>query len=88
MFTVPEARGQGAAKALIDRFFEFGKEEAAKAGKEFVSSIVVDKDNPPAMKLYEKCGYVAISEEPFGSATRIAVLMKYPSSPAEETISA
>lgn len=84
MFTIPEARGQGAAKALLNSFFEFGTEEAGKAGKEFVTSIVVDADNPPAMKLYKKCGYVAVREEPHGPS-RIAVLMKYPSSPTEAT---
>ncbi|KAF8867212.1 hypothetical protein BDZ45DRAFT_7149 [Acephala macrosclerotiorum] len=84
MFTIPEARGQGAAKALLDCFFEFGTEEAGKAGKKFVTSIVVDADNLPAMKLYEKCGYVAVREEPHG-LSRIAVLMKYPSSPSEAT---
>ncbi|KAE8453763.1 hypothetical protein EG329_009274 [Mollisiaceae sp. DMI_Dod_QoI] len=88
MFTLPEARGQGVAKALMERFFKYGAVEAAKVGKEFVSSIVVDADNPPARNLYEKCGFVALSEEPFGpGGSRIAVLMKYDPNSSEKTTS-
>ncbi|KAF4637448.1 hypothetical protein G7Y89_g654 [Cudoniella acicularis] len=57
MFTLPEVRGQGIAKALIKKGIILGHEEAAKAGKEFVGSVVVDLDNPAAKSLYEKCGF-------------------------------
>ncbi|KUJ20547.1 uncharacterized protein LY89DRAFT_640184 [Mollisia scopiformis] len=78
MFTLPEARGQGIAKALIERFFEHGKEEANKVGKNFVCSIVVDADNTPAKNLYEKCGFVSLIQETYPESSRVAILMKYP----------
>jgi ribosomal protein S18 acetylase RimI-like enzyme len=82
MFTLPEARGRGIAKALIHRVITEGSAEAAKVGLPFAASMVVEKDNPVARGLYEKCGFVAIGEEPFtndpvSGRPRIAVLMIY-----------
>lgn len=80
MFTRPEARGQGIAKALIERFFEYGRDEASKAGKDFVCTVVVDADNTPAKTLYEKSGFVPLIEEPYlPGSSRVVVLSKYPS---------
>ena len=61
----------------MDRCFEYGRQEALKSNKKLVCSIVVDSDNPPARKLYEKCGFVTLSEEAMSQTDRIAVLMKY-----------
>lgn len=78
MFTHPEARGQGLAQALIEKFFKDGSERAKREGKDLVCSIVVDADNPPAKKLYEKCGFVTIAEEPYlPGSERMVVLMKW-----------
>ena len=78
MFTLPEARGQGIAKALMQRAISYGCDEAAKAGKVFAGSIAVDEDNPAARSLYTKCGFVAIKEEPFApESSRKVLLLKY-----------
>lgn len=78
MFTLPEARGQGIAKALLEKCLAYGSEEARNVGMAFAASIVVDDDNPPARALYSKCGFVAISQKPlFIESHRIVVLMKY-----------
>lgn len=78
MFTLPEFRGQGIAKALMEKVIKFGSAEAARTGKEFAGSIIVDADNVAARTLYEKSGYVAIREEPaFPGTTRVALVMKY-----------
>ncbi|KAL2067301.1 hypothetical protein VTL71DRAFT_1725 [Oculimacula yallundae] len=78
MFTLPEARGQGIAKALLENALEFGSKEAKKTELTFVATMVVDDDNVPARALYAKCGFVEISRENmFLDSPRIAVLMKY-----------
>ena len=65
MFTAPEARGQGIAKALMKKGLEIGALRASEAGLEFVVSIVTGKDNIAARSLYETMGFVVIKEEPF-----------------------
>jgi ribosomal protein S18 acetylase RimI-like enzyme len=78
MFVLPEVRRQGTAKALIEKSIVFGREHAALSGKEFVASVAVDDDNPPAQRLYEKCGFVTIKSEPTESdSPRMVLLMKY-----------
>lgn len=78
MFTLPEARGQGIAKALLDHVIKYGSDKAAKEEKAFAASMVVDKDNPPARALYAKCGFVPVAEEPIvPGSPRIAMLLKY-----------
>ena len=78
MFVLPEMRRQGTAKALIEKSLEFGREQAASAGMPMVASIAVDDDNPPAVKLYEKCGFRTIRSESEGSgSSRRVSLMKY-----------
>jgi ribosomal protein S18 acetylase RimI-like enzyme len=78
MFTLPEVRGQGIAKALIEKAKVFGCEQAALSGKGFVGSIAVDADNLPAKALYKKCGFVTIKEEPLShGSSRTVLLMKY-----------
>jgi ribosomal protein S18 acetylase RimI-like enzyme len=87
MFTHPDARGQGIAQALIERFFKDGSEKAKSLGKDLVCSIVVDADNPAAKKLYEKCGFVTLSEEPyFPGSPRVVVLMKWDSKCRKEAV--
>ncbi len=83
MFTVPEARGQGVAKALMERILQFGADEAGKCGLGFTFSIAVDGDNSPARALYKKCGFEVIKEENgLLGDPRVVILMKYtPSNP-------
>jgi GNAT superfamily N-acetyltransferase len=82
MFTLPAARGQGIAKALLARAIQYGIDEATKSGKAFVGSIAVDDDNAAALNLYKKCGFVSIIEEPwFRDRPRVALLLKYSPKP-------
>jgi GNAT superfamily N-acetyltransferase len=78
MFVLPEMRRQGTAKVIIEKSLDFGREKAACSGKLFVASVAVDDENTPAVKLYEKCGFVTIKSEPEGrDSSRSVSLMKY-----------
>jgi ribosomal protein S18 acetylase RimI-like enzyme len=78
MFTLPTARGQGIATAVIAKALQFGAHEATKSGKSFVASIAVEHDNPAAVGLYTKCGFKTIVKEPwFRDRPRIALLLTY-----------
>ncbi|EPE36334.1 Acyl-CoA N-acyltransferases (Nat) [Glarea lozoyensis ATCC 20868] len=83
MFTLPDVRGRGVAKALMRESIKQAIQDATDSETEYMSSIVVDADNPSAVGLYRKFGYHTIGEEPRspGSA-RKALLMKY--SPDED----
>ncbi|KAI9644657.1 hypothetical protein NHQ30_006681 [Ciborinia camelliae] len=77
MFALPEIRGQGVGKALIEAALGHAGGEVAMQGRAFVCSIVVGSDNAGARRLYEKCGFVAIKEVSNGN-TRV-IIMKTPS---------
>ena len=77
MFVLPEARRQGIAKAVIEKSMAFGREQAALSGKEFVTSIAVDSENPAAKDLYEACGFVTIRSESTPGTGRSVLLQKY-----------
>lgn len=77
MFTLPEVRGQGTAKALIEAAKKFGAAQAEASGKAPVLSIAVDDDNVAAKSLYERCGFVTISEEINRGDMRNVLLMKW-----------
>jgi ribosomal protein S18 acetylase RimI-like enzyme len=78
MFTLPEVRGRGVAKTLMQKSIQQAIQDAKDMGKEYVSSIVVDYDNPSAIGLYQKFGYQTIAEEPRSAgSTRTALLMRY-----------
>ncbi|ESZ91646.1 hypothetical protein SBOR_7977 [Sclerotinia borealis F-4128] len=76
VFTLPEVRGQGVGKALIEVALRLAKGETAVQARKFVCSIVVESDNAGARRLYEKCGFVATKEVVSGDAT--VILMKTP----------
>jgi len=80
MFTLPEARGQGVAKALIKMGQEYGETRAAESKNEFVGSIVTESDNTAAVSLYEKCGFVIIKEQPYVARGEdvVCIIMQYP----------
>jgi ribosomal protein S18 acetylase RimI-like enzyme len=78
MFTLPAARGQGIAKALLARAIQYGIDEAGKSAKTFTGTIAVDEDNIAAVALYKSCGFMTIVEEPwFRDRPRVALLLKY-----------
>ena len=77
MFTLPKARGQGIAKALLQRSIEYGRDEAFACGKTFELSILVDADNLAARSLYEKSGFALVREEAFEGTSRVILLLKY-----------
>jgi GNAT superfamily N-acetyltransferase len=76
MFTLPEMRGRGVGKTLLQEALKYAANEAVALGREFLGSIVVGSDNEPARRLYEKCGFVAIKEELHGDGDATAILMK------------
>jgi ribosomal protein S18 acetylase RimI-like enzyme len=80
MFTLPEGRGQGCAKTLIEAAKKFGVTQAGGSGKDPVLSIAVDEDNVPAKTLYERCGFMTIKEEVNRGDSRNVLLMKWASS--------
>jgi len=63
MFTLPGARQQGIAKALIDGAIRNVAERAKESGKDGVVTIAVESENLPAKLLYIKCGFAVIKEE-------------------------
>jgi ribosomal protein S18 acetylase RimI-like enzyme len=77
MFTLPEARGQGIAKALIEAAKKFCATQAQTSGKDHVLSIAVEEDNLPAKALYQRCGFVTIKEQLNRSDSRRVLLMKW-----------
>lgn len=78
MFTLPEVRGEGVAKALMQNGIRNAMREATVSGKMYLGSIVVDADNVPAVRLYKKFGFVVIKEEPrMVGSDRRALLMRY-----------
>ena len=77
MFTLPEARGQGIARALLEAAKKFGVYQAEASAKDLVISIAVDEDNAPARSLYERCGFVTIKDEINHGDWRNVLLMKY-----------
>jgi ribosomal protein S18 acetylase RimI-like enzyme len=81
MFTLPQARGLGTAKALIEAAKEFGAAQAEASGKGLALSIAVDEDNVPAKSLYQRCGFVTIKEES-REGLRNVLLMKWQPDPS------
>ncbi|TGO24526.1 hypothetical protein BPAE_0101g00450 [Botrytis paeoniae] len=76
VFTLPDVRGQGVGKALIEAALKYAGGEAAVQGKAFVCSVVVESDNAGARRLYERCGFVAMKEVPNGDTA--VILMTTP----------
>jgi ribosomal protein S18 acetylase RimI-like enzyme len=58
VYTSPEARGRGLAKALIKAAAAEARRKAQSRGKPLVLSVVVYATNSAAISLYECCGFV------------------------------
>lgn len=79
MFTVPDARGKGLAKAIVERAIRAERSEQDR----YTASIAVDADNFVAVSLYEKLGFVSVKEETMPGSTRLVILMKYSATPTQ-----
>lgn len=86
VFTLPEARGKGVAKALVEKGKEFAHTQAKALGKPFVASLVVETANVAAMKLYERSGFSFLKEEhyiKYGRSMEVVLLKHGPVTPYE-----
>jgi len=61
MFVLPEARGRGIARALVEAVLEQAR---ATPGMRVVQ-LTVTESNAPAIRLYESCGFRPFGTEPF-----------------------
>ncbi|KAI1180494.1 hypothetical protein F4777DRAFT_249724 [Nemania sp. FL0916] len=64
VYTSPEARGRGLAKALIRTATDEARSRAQEQGRALVLSVVVYAANSAAISVYERCGFVKSAEEP------------------------
>ncbi|XXG99067.1 hypothetical protein Hte_005401 [Hypoxylon texense] len=64
VYTMPEARGRGVAKAVAKAAIEQAIDEANQQGKQLALSVVVYSTNHAAISFYESCGFVAGAEGP------------------------
>lgn len=64
VYTSPEARGQGLAKALIKAATEEARNRARGQGRPLILSVVVYATNSAAISVYERCGFMRGEEEP------------------------
>ncbi|GAP90468.1 putative acyl- N-acyltransferase [Rosellinia necatrix] len=63
VYTIPEARGQGLAKALIRAATEEAHSRAReRGGRPLTLSVVVYATNAAAISVYERCGFVKSAE--------------------------
>lgn len=77
MFTLPEVRGQGVARATLKSAMKHGLKLATEKSQVYTASIVVDADNTPAIALYEQSRFVSIRGEIMPGTIRKVILMKY-----------
>ncbi|EGD91768.1 hypothetical protein H112_00880 [Trichophyton rubrum D6] len=61
MFVLPEAARRGVGKMLISRMMDYAKEDGERKsiGKLYVS-LIVERDNDAAIRLYERCGFARV----------------------------
>jgi len=81
VFTIPEARGKGVAKALVEKGKEFAHARAKALGKPFVGSLVVEAENIAARRLYETSGFSFLKEEhytKYGRSMEVVLLTYRP----------
>ncbi|KAI1322003.1 hypothetical protein F5Y16DRAFT_404866 [Xylariaceae sp. FL0255] len=64
VYTVPEARGCGLAKALITAASDEAAKLAAAAKRSLALSVVVYATNNAAISVYERCGFVKGADGP------------------------
>ncbi|KAI1763425.1 hypothetical protein GGR53DRAFT_366869 [Hypoxylon sp. FL1150] len=64
VYTMPEARGRGIAKALVKVATVQAIAEANRLCKQLALSVIVYSSNHAAISFYESCGFVAAAEGP------------------------
>lgn len=67
LYTAPEARGQGIAKAAVKTAMEYAIGYAKEKGRPLALSVVVYATNHAAISFYESCGFVADAGGPRAS---------------------
>lgn len=84
VFTLPEVRGKGVAKSLVEKGKEFIHAQAKEFGKPVVASLVVEIENVAAKSLYERCGFSFLKKELYTKYGRsmTVVLLKYGPAPS------
>ncbi|KAL9089600.1 MAG: hypothetical protein Q9165_005632 [Trypethelium subeluteriae] len=66
MFVMPEARGLGLGRALMNAALGRAAEKSRESGAETLKcTIIVDKENDPARTLYLRSGFEVVKEEMF-----------------------
>ncbi|EFE42627.1 GNAT family acetyltransferase, putative [Trichophyton verrucosum HKI 0517] len=65
MFVLPEAARRGVGKMLVSRMMDSAKEDGKRKsiGKLHVS-LIVERDNDAAIRLYERCGFAHVDAGP------------------------
>ncbi|KAI9713857.1 MAG: hypothetical protein M1820_000587 [Bogoriella megaspora] len=80
MFVLPNTRGTGVGRALVNTALDNAlRETKASGAKEMMCTLIVDKDNDPARTLYERCGFQGVREKWFKpeiGEERIALTMR------------
>ncbi|KAI1373623.1 hypothetical protein F4677DRAFT_212783 [Hypoxylon crocopeplum] len=64
VYTAPEARGQGVAKAVVKAAAEQAAKYAKQRGKQLALSVVVYASNTAAIAFYETCSFVVSTKGP------------------------
>jgi GNAT superfamily N-acetyltransferase len=59
MWVAPELRGTGAARELVDSVIDWARGQGARR-----VCLSVEGDNPRAARLYEKCGFAEVVDQP------------------------
>lgn len=72
MYVVPQARGTGAGRALIEACIRY----AADKNGILVVNLTVTEGNAPAIGLYQSAGFVAFGTEPMAISTPGGLLAK------------
>lgn len=64
VFTHPDFKGIGVAHSLIEKAFAFSRSQSARTdAKKMRCTILVEKDNVAATRLYQKSGFSIVAEE-------------------------
>ena len=74
--------------AILKRAIDTGLNQAATSSSTYTASVVVDADNPPAIALYQRCGFVEIGREYMPGTSRLVILLKWKPDSSHEEVEA